>query len=67
MPKPINDALGSCMKLPARGPMSQLPARVTFGLAELREGLACWICVALVHGAMRFCEHLCEVMMIISK
>ena len=55
------------MKLLARDPMSQLAARLTFGLAKLPEDLVCWVCVALAHGALHFCEHLCEVMMIISK
>ena len=58
MPKPFSDALGSCMKL---------PARLTFGLAELPEDLVCWVCVALAHGTLHLCEYLCKVMMVISK
>ncbi len=34
MPKPVSDALGSCVKLPARDPMSQLPARSCTYLAH---------------------------------
>ncbi|KAL0054063.1 hypothetical protein WJX82_003183 [Trebouxia sp. C0006] len=30
------------MKLPARDPVSQLSARLTFGLAELPEDRVCW-------------------------
>ena len=39
MPKPFSDALGSCMNLPARGPMSHLPARVTLGLLSCVRAL----------------------------
>ena len=53
------------VKLPARGLMLQLPARVTIGLAELREGLVCWMCVALMHGASHLCEHLCGVKLVV--
>ena len=39
MPKPFSDALGSGMNLPARGPMSHLPARVTLGLLSCVRAL----------------------------
>lgn len=55
------------MKLLVTGLMSQLPARATCRLAELRERLVCWVCVALVHGALHLCERLCEVKTVISK
>ena len=41
MAKQFNNAFGSCMKLPAKDPMLQLPADLTFGLAELPEDLVC--------------------------
>ncbi len=40
------------MQLPARDLMLQLPARLSLGLAELPEGLVCWVCVALGHGVL---------------
>ena len=49
MPKPFSDALGSCMKLPARDAMPQLLARLTLRLAELPEDLVGWVSVALAH------------------
>ena len=33
--------------------MSQLAASLTLGLAELPEGLVCWVCAALAHGLLR--------------
>ncbi len=66
MPKPFSDVLGS-MKLPARDPMSQLPARLAFGLAELPEDLVRWVCVALAHRVLHLCEHVCKIMVVISK
>jgi len=55
------------VQLPARDAMSQLPARLTFGLAELPEGLVCWVCVALAHGVLHLCEHGCEVLIVVNK
>ena len=40
MPKPFRIALGSCMKLPARDPLPQLPARLTGKLQHLLGSLA---------------------------
>ncbi len=58
------------MKLPARDPMLQLPARLTFGLAD--QLMSCLRalyagCVALAHGALHLCDQLCKVMMVVSK
>ncbi len=50
MPKPLSNALGSCMKLPARDPMTQLLSWLTFGLAELPKNLVGWVSVALAHA-----------------
>ena len=55
------------MKLPARDRMPQLPARLTFGLAELPENFVCWVSVALAHGVLHLCEQLRQVVMIVSK
>ncbi len=55
------------MKLPAGDSMPQLPARLTFGLAELPEDLICWVSVALAHGVLHLCEQLCKVVLVVSK
>ncbi len=47
--------------------MSHLPAMLTFGLAELHEGLVCWVYVAVAHGALQLCKHFCKVMMVVSE
>ncbi|DBA83375.1 TPA: hypothetical protein ACH3X2_006522 [Trebouxia sp. C0005] len=40
---------------------------LTFGLAELHEGIACRVYVAAAHGALQLYKHFCKVMMVVSE
>ena len=64
--QPFSSSLGSCGQLSARNARQQLPAGLTFELAELLEGLVCCACFDLVHGLRHFSEHGCEVLIIVS-
>ena len=46
--------------------MLRLPARLTFGLAELPEGLVCSVCVALAYAVLHLCERGEKMLVVVS-